>query len=235
MRAQTRKRTSEVNAKKVGDGETTKGKATSIATKTSGTSISESEPSSRAGPNNSIDNKKKTTITLALDDNVVEAIRGEAKELEQSLNGRINAILRKHVSFWRDVELNGAAIIPHHTHEFIVREVNEQKYCEEMKKIGNGLISFLLEQKAIPLTLEDVAGYVFGELCVNGGSIKNYSLYVDARDGKTCLFFRHDYDEKWSRILAEAFPDFLNRLFQYHMQTRVFPNGLEVKILDKLN
>ena len=179
--------------------------------------------------------KRKITVTLALDDVIVEEIRKEAKELEQSLNARINAILRKHVSFWRMIEMDGSAIIPHHTHDFLMHEVDEHKYAEEMKKIGRGLVVSAIEQKAVPLSLENVARFVFGELCVSGGSINSYSMYIDERDGKTCLFFRHDYDEKWSRILAEAFPDLLKRLFHYNMQTKVFPNSVEVKILDNTN
>jgi uncharacterized protein (DUF4415 family) len=50
---------------------------------------------------------KKTNVTLALDARVIRELRKEAKESQQSLNVKINAILRKHVNYYRMVELNG--------------------------------------------------------------------------------------------------------------------------------
>jgi hypothetical protein len=55
---------------------------------------------------------KKTNVTLALDDYVIREIKKEAKDSGQSLNVKINGILRKHASFYRVTELYHGHIPP---------------------------------------------------------------------------------------------------------------------------
>jgi hypothetical protein len=112
-------------------------------------------------------------------------------------------------------------------------EVDEAKYIEHLKGIGRGVISSLFVQKQLPSTLDSVVKYIFEEVCVYGGAIRNISKYTDEQDGRTCLFFRHDYNEKWSRILAAVFSDLLTNTLHCTTMSRIFPNSAEIKILEK--
>ena len=192
--------------------------------------------------NNSIDdgtnnghtlNAKKATITLALDDVIVEKIRKEAKELEQSLNARINAILRKHVSFWRIVEVNKGVIFHPSAFQTILDEVDEYVFTEIMKKLAIDFGVSLYAPSNIPPTLDNIVRFSFEELNTYGGSIRRISRYADKQDGKTCLYFWHDYGIKWSRILSAAYSLHLETLLNCHTVSKVFSHGFEIKILEE--
>jgi uncharacterized protein (DUF4415 family) len=187
----------------------------------------------RSTDNNEEKNGRKVNVTLALDERIVKELRREAQESQQSLNVKINAVLRKHVDYYRMIELNKAAIIQPATHQFFLNEVDEAKYIEHLKEIGKGVISSLLVQKGLAPTLDRLVAYIFGEVCVYGGAIRNVSKYTDEEDGRICIFYRHDYDEKWSRIIAAVFSDLFEKTLHCTTATRIFPNSMEIKILEK--
>jgi hypothetical protein len=45
--------------------------------------------------------------------------------------------------------------------------------------------------------------------------------------------FVHDYDLKYSRILAAVFSRHIEHLLHYNTMSRAFSKGLEIKILEK--
>lgn len=176
---------------------------------------------------------KKTNITLALDDYIVKEMRKEAASLQQSLNTRVNAILRKHVNFWQMTELNGSIVLPSIINQFFIDKVDEAEFISEMKKLYSLFISSLYAQKKIPVTLENLIRFSFEELAVYGGAIKSVSRYTDEQDGKVCIYCIHNYDLKWSRIIGSALADHIESMLHYHTSCRFFSNGFEIKILEK--
>ena len=72
----------------------------------------------------------------------------------------------------------------------------------------------------------------FENLCVNGRSIRTVKKYLD-EEGRTCLFFTHDCDLKWSRMLSAAFAHHIQSLFHHHTVIKVFSKGFEIKIPER--
>jgi hypothetical protein len=141
--------------------------------------------------------------------------------------------LEKYITFFALTEQDRAAIIPHKLHQFFVNEIDETKYTEELKKIGTEIVHAMFVRAGIPSNLDSLVDFTFRGLCVNGGSITSVRKYVDKADGKTCLYFTHDYGPKWSRILCAAFQNHLEMVLHCHTSSTLFPEGFEIKIMEK--
>lgn len=179
-------------------------------------------------------NQKKKNITLSVDEQIVQDIRSEASELNQSLNVRMNEILRKHVKFYRMAELNGAAVIHPILVQFMIGEIDESKFIEQWKELGNSFVEGYFTQKRIPFTFDNFIKYHLEELAIYAGVIKRVSKYVDEYDGKTCLFLLHGYDSKWSRIIGAAYSAQIEKFLNVHTTLRTFPDSVEIKIVEKV-
>lgn len=176
---------------------------------------------------------KKINITLAMDDYIVKEIRKEAENNHQSLNVRINSILRKYIDFYRMVEVNKGIIMDPASFQLYVNEIDEEKLISTMERVATDFVASLQAQRNIPLTLDNIIKFSFEESAVNARVIRNVSRYVDEEDGRTCLFFMHDYGEKWSRVICAAFSHHIESLLHYHTTVKIFSNSVEIKILEK--
>src|SRR5919202_1104315 len=78
---------------------------------------------------------KKSTITLAIDENTLGYIKKEAESEGLSINSKINYVLRKYALFYKYTEVEQPVIIPSKTFSFLLEEIDEQKMVEEYKYI----------------------------------------------------------------------------------------------------
>jgi hypothetical protein len=176
-------------------------------------------------------NKKKINVTLSLDDALVQELRKESKQLNQSLNVRINAILQKHVKFYRMAELDGAAVIHPTLLQYFVQEIDESKFTAHWKDIGLKFIEGYFAENKIPFTFDNFVKYFLEELAIYAGIFKKVSRYVDEQDGKQCLFLVHGNDSKFSRIMGTVFSYQIEKLLNVHTKLRIFPSAVEIKIV----
>lgn len=176
--------------------------------------------------------RNKVTVSLALDRDVVTAVKEDAEENRMSFNARVNAILEKYIKFFALTEQERSAIIPRNLHQFFIDEIDGAKYAAELKKIGTDVIDALFVRSGLANTLDNLIEFTFRGLCVNGGSITSVRKYIDEEDGKTCLYFTHDYDAKWSRILSAAFMHHIETVLHCNTTSKIFPEAFEIKILD---
>lgn len=194
----------------------------------------EIEEARKTGTSRGKENNKKANITLSLDDSIIQELRKEAKESQQSLNVKINAILRKRVNFWQMTERQRCAILLPASHQFMINEIDETRHIEELKRLGADEISAVLTQTGAPRTLDHIIDFIFGTLCVYGGSIRSISRYTEQQEGKTCLYFLHDYDLKWSRILGQLFATCLKARFIVTLHSRHSLQGLKLGSLKEV-
>jgi uncharacterized protein (DUF4415 family) len=174
---------------------------------------------------------KKVTVSLALDASIVEKIKSQSASMNQSFNSRINEILEKYVNFFITIEEFRSAVIPQSLHQFFLNEIDEEKYTAKLKQIGTEVIQGMFVRSGMAPTLDKMIEFVFETICVNGGSIRSVKRYIDEGDGRTCLYFTHDYDTKWSRILSAAFAHHIQTELHLHTMTEVFFEGFEIKII----
>jgi uncharacterized protein (DUF4415 family) len=176
---------------------------------------------------------RKTTVSLALDSDIISKLRKDADESKLSLNAKINLVLRKHVDFYKMTEDNKAIILPIQLHQFFLDEIDETKYVRKAQELTKYFLTSLITQQQRPLTFDTLVSFLFEGIAKNAGNISHVSRYVDQKDGKTCLFFRHDYDLKWSRILGAIYTQSIEHFLHYTTSCEYFTNGLEIRILDK--
>jgi uncharacterized protein (DUF4415 family) len=181
---------------------------------------------------NTAKSSRRVTMSLALDAFVVEEIKKQTIKYRQSFNARINAILEKYVTFFMGLEENHAAIFLPRTHQFFINEIDEAKYTDELKAIGTDNLDAMFVQTGLPNTLDNLLKYTYEGLWVNGGFITGVKKFIDKGNGKTCLYFAHEYDLKWSRILSASFAHHMGTLLGYHTSAKLFSKGFEIKILE---
>lgn len=186
------------------------------------------------GDNDKIIKKMKANVTLTLDDYLVHEMRKEAAELNQSLNVRISSILQKHVKFYRMTESNGAAVIHPLLAQFLIQEANEARFIEHWKNLGIKFVEGYFRQNRIAFTFENFVKYYLEELAIYAGIIKGVSKHVDEQDGKMCLFLIHSYDSKWSRIIGATYSFQIEQFLKVHTTLKIFPDSVEIKILEKI-
>jgi len=175
----------------------------------------------------------KVTVSLALDDYVVAQIKKQSVVMEQSFNSRVNSILEKYVTFFSQLERDRPAIMPRSLHQFFINRTDEVEYVNELKRLGDGFIQALFVQTGLAPTLDNLVKVIFELLCTNTGSITSVKSYVDDEDGRTCLYFTHDYDIKWSRIISAAFSHLIETVLHLNTRTEVFSESFEIKIIEK--
>jgi hypothetical protein len=181
------------------------------------------------------DNRKKTTttITLAIDSQVLEEIRTDAeREGNQSINSKINCILAKHVCCYRYAEQQKSIIIPSKNFKYLVDNFDEDKLLEQYKSIILEIVPADLLERKTPLTLENWIKIVCEGMLLNGGSFHKFSHYHD-NEGYLNLTFRHDHGIRWSRIIACVFTQQMESLLGLHTTVTILSDIIVIKVLER--
>jgi hypothetical protein len=130
-------------------------------------------------------------------------------------------------------EVNGGVILHPKLAQFMMDEIDEAKFIDIYKMIGDYSIESLFVERRIPITLDNFCKFYFEEIAVYAGAIKSVSKHVDG-DGKTYLYFIHNFDWKWSRIISAVFSHHIEDLLHYHTISKPFQNGTTIKIIEKI-
>ena len=155
-------------------------------------------------------NIRKSSITLALDTEILDLVKNIAEGEGLSINSKINSILWKYVSFYKYVEQDNSLIIPSRSVNFFIENIDEEKWIQEYSDTLEEIVPFFFLELKAEQTLENTLKLVFDRLLAYGGSYKGYSCHVD-NDGYLNLVFRHEYGIKWSRILSTVYTRFIQR------------------------
>ncbi|HKU49081.1 MAG TPA: hypothetical protein VJP79_03945 [Nitrososphaera sp.] len=176
---------------------------------------------------------RKVTITLALEHTIIGEVRKEAADLKQSVNTRINHILRKHVRFYRMTESHCAAVMHPALVQFIIDEIDESKFIEHWNSHGIKMVQGYFNMKGLPFTFDNFVDHYLGELAVDSGVVRAVRRYVDEQDSRKCLFLLHAYNAKWSRIIGSVYSHQIEDLLDVHTMISVLPDGVEIKLVEK--
>jgi hypothetical protein len=156
-------------------------------------------------------NIRKSSITLALDTEILDLVKNIAEGEGLSINSKINSILWKYVSFYKYVEQDNSLIIPSRSVNFFIENIDEEKWIQEYSDTLEEIVPFFFLELKAEQTLENTLKVVFDRLLAYGGSYKGYSCHVD-NDGYLNLVFRHEHGIKWSRILSTVYTRFIQRM-----------------------
>jgi len=157
---------------------------------------------------------KKSNITLAIDTEIVNMLKGMAEGEGLSINSKINSILWKYIIFYKYVDQDSSLIIPSRSVNFFIENIDEEKWVQEYTDTLEEIVPFFFLELKTEQTLENTVKVVFDRLLAYGGSYKGFSCHVD-KDGYVNLVFRHEYGIKWSRILSAVYTGFINKTLNH--------------------
>jgi hypothetical protein len=176
---------------------------------------------------------RKTTVNLAIDSTIIEHLKRDAKAKGMSLNSRINGILKKYIQVYKIAEeVDDVCMMPKSHYRFIVDNINEKKHTYSMTQDLLQWIPFHLNERNIPLTLENVIKYSFEIIAVGGRVIDSFTHYTDI-DGNINLVFKHVFGIKFSRMAGTATCQVLKELLNLHATFKPFHNNFVVRIAER--
>jgi hypothetical protein len=199
--------------------------------------------------------RRKTSITLAIDELVLQEIKEEAKQGigiggigeaaagvgvgsestigPQSVNSKVNQILSRYLSLYKYVERERCMLVPSKYWRAIVDSIDEEMITDEFRAFVSDIIVVdLFENNKVSLSLNSWIKCLFKGVYSNGGAIEKFSYYKDEQ-GCLCLVFRHNHGVKWSKVISKVFTEQLESLFKYHVRPIVLPSVVVLNILEK--
>ena len=157
---------------------------------------------------------KKSNITLAIDTEIVDMLKGMAESEGLSINSKINSILWKYIIFYKYVDQDNSLVVPSRSVNFFLENIPEEKWIQEYSDTLDEIVPYFFLELKITQTLESTLKVVFDRLLLYGGSYNGYSCHPD-NNGNLNLVFRHEYNIKWSRILSATYSRFVERTLGY--------------------
>ena len=177
--------------------------------------------------------RKKSTVNLFVDSDVLEVIRNDASQKGISLNSKINTILAKYVRFYRQAEeTDDTCIVPKRYFQFVIDNIDVEV---NIAKVAEGLLVWipaLLNDLNVPFTLENFVKYIVELVGVNGRTIDGIITHHD-QEGNYILSFTHQFGIRWSQVLSKALTKVIEELLHYRTEYSLYSGNFVIKILKR--
>ena len=85
---------------------------------------------------------KKSNITLAIDTQIVDMLKGMAEGEGLSINSKINSILWKYMIFYKYVDQDSSLVIPSRSVNFFIENIDEEKWIKEYTDTLEEIVPF---------------------------------------------------------------------------------------------
>ena len=149
--------------------------------------------------------KRKSNITIAVDDTILNEVKKDAKNHGVSVNAEVNNILHKHTVFYRHVNEQDGIILPHAVFAEIVNLIDEDKLMHlPYEKGGGDYIMAIFAHNNISYTIDNLIKYLFESIALWAGTYKTFRYRKDG-SGEIDLLFEHEYGIKWSKTVGYSF------------------------------
>ena len=170
----------------------------------------------------------RANITISTKAEFLQQLKEEADERGQSLNIRINEVLSSYLTFYRHSEYHSSAIIPSEIFAMMIKWLDETKLQQILAHLMDGVWPSFFAKEQIPYSLENLITYGFKNVAHRSGLYSSVKFYED--DNWKVLLFEHKLDIRWSRALAEVFSSCIRKNFHLHLETKVLPTTVILKI-----
>ncbi|HUL51718.1 MAG TPA: hypothetical protein VLT10_00425 [Verrucomicrobiae bacterium] len=172
----------------------------------------------------------KSNITLSIDNQLLEQIKEDSEALGISVNAKINAILSRHISFYKYAEMQKMMIIPPEIFSAMLERVEDEEMIMLLNKVALGTMPSVFAHNNIKPTLENLIKYCFENIFILGGMCTAFRHH--AEDGHQVLVLEHQYSEKWSRVVGESLTFFLGEMLKKQVNYNALPNTVTLKIMN---
>jgi hypothetical protein len=176
--------------------------------------------------------KNKTNVTIAMDNQILNKLRAEADDKNQSVNTRINEILTKYTQFYKRCDELKCVAIPAQIYKLMLDNMNEQIGIGWLKKAVHEIWPSVMIHDNIPTDIENFVEHSFVITAKSAGLFSMFKKHYDEK-GFLCLVFEHEYGIKWSRMISEVFAESLIDLFKVKVERSVLPSTVLIRVLEK--
>jgi hypothetical protein len=174
----------------------------------------------------------KTTITLAIDHEILLEIRNDAYASGLSLNSKVNNMLTNWARMYKYHEMEQGIILTSRNFKTLLDNIDEEVLSKDFKNNALDMIPAFFVEKNIPMTLDNLVEYAFKPFGLIGGSFQGFNIFRN-EEGYQCITLRHRYGIKWSRILSAGMVPSLSICLNCHVTANIMPGVVTLKILDK--
>jgi len=175
---------------------------------------------------------RKASITLSIDEFIIDSLRKDAKSKGLSLNARINEVLSKYINCYKRAEEFESCIVTSRTFSVFLEMLDEDRTVDIMKTEGTDSFISYLQHNNIPQTPESVIALAFENIAINTGVCTKCTQYTD-QEGFRTIVFDHKYGIKWSRIVSKVFSSLLEKTCNIHTSVNLLPNTFSMKIRER--
>jgi hypothetical protein len=175
---------------------------------------------------------KKTTITFAINNKILDIIRDDANSHKISVNAKINDILLRYALCYRYTEAGEGVIFPQAAMELLLNTFEEDTLLHLYSSVVNDLVPSMLLENRLALNLKNWIEYVFKGQLLFGGSYQGFSYFKD-EEGHVNFVFRHQYGIKWSRVISTVYVEFLEKVLDIHTTSSILPSSVTIKTVER--
>ena len=175
---------------------------------------------------------KKTTITFAIDNRILNIIRDDANSHKISINAKINEILLRYALCYRYTEAGGGVIFPPAFMELLLNTFEEDTLVRLYSAVIDDLAPSMLLENRLALNLKNWIEHVFQGQLFFGGSYQGFSYFKD-EEGHVNFVFRHKYGIKWSHVLSTVYMEFLDKAMNIHTSSSILPSSVTIKTVER--
>jgi hypothetical protein len=174
----------------------------------------------------------RITVSLAIDEPILNDIRETAEADGLSLNSKVNSILTKWVHFFRYSEEQRTVTLAIENFQELIESTDKRIFINVLRDNLANLIPAVFMQRNIPFTVDNLIDYEFKAFGVIGGAYQGFSCYKDT-EGDITLVFRHRYGPKWSKILDATMPQHVSSVLNCSVSSIATPYAVKIKLLEK--
>lgn len=176
--------------------------------------------------------RKKQTITLSLDQEIIDRMELEASQKGISINANVNTVLLKYTHFYKEIEERETQLMPKKAFQFYIDQVDISEHIEFLEPLLFEQIQITFHENKLSLNLKNVLEVFFENIAINSGAIDTIKYYINY-DGFFIIAIKHSYNIKWSEVSAVTFKNLFLKLFHYNVEYEAHPNSFILKILEK--
>lgn len=175
--------------------------------------------------------QSKKTITLSLNENVLDEIKSEAFKNGTSVSNLVTKILSKHDVIYKFAKDYDSIFLTSETFKIVINEINENLLYEDFLNQILDFIPTMFYTKNIPQTLENLVKFALSEAALDAGIYNYFDHFVD-NNGDHNLVMRHNFGLKWSRILGNGHTELIWRMLNLKTTLITLPSTVIIKVHD---
>jgi len=172
--------------------------------------------------------RKKPNITIISDAKTLNELKKWADSKGLSMNGLINEVLTKNISFYRYVSEHECMIIPPTIYANMIDILPEKTLVDLVSRIISEMVQSIFAHNNLSYTMDSMVKFYFESVGLWSGLYSIFKRYSDM--GSTNLIFEHKYGIKWSKIIAQSISNLMKGTLNLSLEYKILPNTVILQV-----